>query len=113
MPFLRRCNLVLALLAGLPVPGRIEAQMKASGTAAPAGFEEISELRKKELLFPISGSVVYHLKDTFNEARPGHRIHHALDIPALCGTPVLSVDSGKVTPKSASTPRGSFTARAR
>ena len=80
------------------------AQVKASGIPVKSSTnstksenrEWISELRAMDLVFPVPGIQVEHLKDTFDEARDGHRVHHALDIPALRGTPVLSVDSGRI-----------------
>jgi len=56
-----------------------------------------AELTAKRLLFPVAGQTSSRgLKDTFTEARDANRIHHALDIPAKRGTPVLATENGRV-----------------
>jgi peptidoglycan LD-endopeptidase LytH len=96
MCILRRRNLACGL-AIIALTGRADAQMKASGSAATVIPDSaVVELRRKDLLFPIAGQTAGHLKDTFNQPRPGQRKHNALDIPAPRGAAVLSVDSGQV-----------------
>ncbi|HUP89719.1 MAG TPA: M23 family metallopeptidase, partial [Longimicrobiales bacterium] len=68
--------------------------IKAAGS--PASDSPIAELRARVLLFPVPGISFQRLIDTFAEPRSGNRVHHALDIPAPRGTPVLSVQSGRV-----------------
>ena len=54
-------------------------------------------LSAKNLLIPLANVVPSQLHDTFNQARSESRQHHALDIAAPQGTPVLSTTDGVVT----------------
>lgn len=56
--------------------------------------EELGQLASN-LIVPVAGVQPKDLLDTFDEAR-GSRRHHALDIPAPRGTPVLSATAGRV-----------------
>jgi len=72
------------------------AQLKASGEPAPRTTElRLTELRRKNLLFPGAGTTLDPIQNNFDESRGSH-VHHAMDIPAPRGTPVLSADSGRV-----------------
>jgi peptidoglycan LD-endopeptidase LytH len=63
---------------------------------APAG-EPQPELRAHSLLLPVQGVQPAALVDTFGTARGGgSRAHHALDIMAPRGTPVLAVEDGRI-----------------
>ena len=84
---------MLGLLTGA-LPATAFAQIKSA--KAPPKDDLIVVLRAKDLLFPVPGVDFNKLTDTFNEARGSKRVHHALDIPAPRGTPILSVDSGRV-----------------
>lgn len=63
---------------------------------APAA-EPQPELRERSLLIPVQGVERAALRDTFGAARSGgRRVHHALDIMAPRGTPVLAVEDGRI-----------------
>ncbi|HET7456291.1 MAG TPA: M23 family metallopeptidase [Gemmatimonadaceae bacterium] len=64
-----------------------------SGEVVPTDAE-LSALHA-ELAMPLPNVSAADLPDTFLEAR-GSRVHHALDIPAPRGTPVLSAAPGRV-----------------
>jgi murein DD-endopeptidase MepM/ murein hydrolase activator NlpD len=54
-------------------------------------------LRAHGLIIPVQGVPAAALVDTFNAARGGGtRAHHALDIMAPRGTPVLAVEAGRI-----------------
>jgi peptidoglycan LD-endopeptidase LytH len=54
-------------------------------------------LRSRGLMVPVLGVTPDRLSDSFNDARSdGERVHHAIDILAPRGTPVLSADSGSI-----------------
>src|SRR5262245_17848915 len=54
-------------------------------------------LRDRRLMVPVVGVAPANIQDTFNAPRDGGaRRHHALDIFAPVGTPVLSADDGMV-----------------
>ena len=55
---------------------------------------ELAELHA-EMAMPLAGIRAADLPDTFLESRGDH-VHHALDIPAPRGTPVLSATPGRV-----------------
>jgi peptidoglycan LD-endopeptidase LytH len=73
-----------ALTAAIPLP------------TAPAE-SDVAYLRSRKLLIPVVGVRPHQLPNTFDEARAGGaRRHDAIDILAPRGTPVLSVDAGRV-----------------
>jgi murein DD-endopeptidase MepM/ murein hydrolase activator NlpD len=53
-------------------------------------------LRARRLIIPVAGVEPHHLHDDFNAARGGGRRHHAIDILAPYGTPVLAADDGYI-----------------
>src|SRR5687768_16974570 len=66
--------------------------------ALPAGVtrEDYEYLRRRELRLPVADVPFSRLRDTFDDARDGKRVHRAVDIMAPKGTPVLSTDAGKI-----------------
>jgi peptidoglycan LD-endopeptidase LytH len=80
--------------ASRPTP----ASAAAVARALPAGVtrEDYEYLLKRELRLPVADVPFSRLRDTFDDARDGKRVHRAVDIMAPKGTPVLSVDAGKI-----------------
>ncbi|MEM9554520.1 MAG: M23 family metallopeptidase [Acidobacteriota bacterium] len=69
---------------------------------APGGSSDIvylDELRRRRLTVPVEGVDEGDLYDSFDDPRSGGRIHHALDIMAPRGTPVLAADHGTIARK--------------
>lgn len=77
--------LLLTACGGRPAP-----------STAPRLSADAAYLRRKELMVPVHGVAPNQLQDTYNAMRSGGRRHHALDIMARRGTPVLSADDGVV-----------------
>ena len=76
--------------------GVIEA-MPDEPEATSSAIEPQPELRERSLLIPVQGVAPAALRDNFNDARGGGlRVHHALDIMAARGTPVLAVEDGRI-----------------
>jgi peptidoglycan LD-endopeptidase LytH len=81
----------------------------AAVTAADAGPSRTfgsaveAELAAHDLILPVAGVSPDHLEDSFNAPREGGREHHAIDIMAPRGTPVLAADNGRVLRVSSNT----------
>lgn len=61
------------------------------------GTPKLSHLsRIGQLLIPVEGVRAERLRDTYTEGRSGGRTHHAIDIHAPRGTPVLAAAPGKI-----------------
>jgi len=83
-------RVILALRSGtIGAPEEPEA-------VAPASVPD-ADLRGRSLLIPVQGVQPGALSDTFDDSRAGGaRVHHALDILAPRGTPVLAAEAGRV-----------------
>jgi peptidoglycan LD-endopeptidase LytH len=76
--------------------GLVQAFPDEPEATAPAALPQ-SDLRERTLLIPVQGVRAAALTDTFSASRGGGaRVHHALDIMAARGTPVLAVEDGTV-----------------
>jgi murein DD-endopeptidase MepM/ murein hydrolase activator NlpD len=78
-----------AVAALAPTPAPVPA-----GPADPLA-SEYDRLRERQLLLPVDGYDPRQLRDSFHEARVGHR-HEAIDLLAPRGTPVRAADAGTV-----------------
>ena len=71
-------------------PGAASSAIAEPAQAGPIPSSEDS------LAIPVSGVERRQLRDHFNDRRGGGRPHHAIDIMASRGTPVVAVDDGKI-----------------
>jgi murein DD-endopeptidase MepM/ murein hydrolase activator NlpD len=85
-----------------PIPGdSTDALLTPRSLAVPAdvpaqpSLSDFDRLRARELLLPVQGFDLAHLRDNFAEKR-GARVHEAIDLASPRGTPVLAVDDGIV-----------------
>jgi murein DD-endopeptidase MepM/ murein hydrolase activator NlpD len=85
-------------LAALAAPSRTEAQSRQLlGTPSVISRLERSEPREAgRLLVPVMGVRPEQLRDTYRQSRSEGRTHHAIDIHAPRGTPVLAVANARV-----------------
>ncbi len=76
-------------------------------TAAPSRYSLATvadaTLASHDLLLPVAGVSPDQLQDSFDVPREGNRFHHAIDIMAPRGTPVLAADDGRVLRVSSNT----------
>lgn len=89
-----------------PIPERAPVIVSTKPTAGmapirasvPSALTEdvVLHLQSRELMVPVAGVPRARIGDTFLAKRSAGRVHHALDIMAPKGTPVLSADDGRV-----------------
>jgi murein DD-endopeptidase MepM/ murein hydrolase activator NlpD len=69
---------------------------KADSKPASLPPDELAHLFAAEFPLPLAHFSREKLRDSFNASRGRHRRHHAIDLPAVRGTPVLAVVDGYV-----------------
>jgi peptidoglycan LD-endopeptidase LytH len=75
-----------------PVPAIVVAADPSASSAA----DDAEYLKLRHILMPVAGADISRVDDTFNDGRDGDRTHHAIDILAPRGTPILSADDGRI-----------------
>ncbi|GEM_PF-239796 len=104
-PFLIAAALVAGCAGHRPPAVRPAPAARAPSTAPPPAAAhaptpgspaEHAYLASLELMVPVAGVRPSQLRDSYDEPRGGGRTHRAIDILAPRGTPVLSVDDGRV-----------------
>jgi peptidoglycan LD-endopeptidase LytH len=104
-------SLAPAVVPGPGGPQVASAPAVASETAAPAAprlalaaaSSVNATLFAHDLELPVAGVSPDELRDSFDSPREGGRVHHAIDIMAPRGTPVLAADDGRVLRLSSNT----------
>ncbi|HEX8210017.1 MAG TPA: M23 family metallopeptidase [Longimicrobium sp.] len=81
---------IAAMLLALP------AAAQGTHTFASSIGDPADELRARRLLIPVEGVTAAQLRDTYNSARSGGRVHDAIDIHAPRGTPVRATADGTI-----------------
>ncbi len=62
----------------------------------PDDRADLSRLRARGLVLPLSGLSAAQLSDNYTHARASGAAHEALDIMAARGTPVVAIDDGRI-----------------
>lgn len=98
-----------------PVPGSVASangphhHVEPAGAPAAAPADATAVARLSSILFPVPGVDSTRLDDSFDEPRDGGaRRHSAIDIMAPRGTPVLSVEDGRIL-RLSKNPKGGIT----
>jgi murein DD-endopeptidase MepM/ murein hydrolase activator NlpD len=103
--------LVLAIADAVAAPTTANAALAVNSRnptipADPYDSSDLSRLRGRSLILPITGVSAAQLSDTYAQARAVGAAHEALDIMAPRGTPVLAVEDGRVAKLFLSKPGG-------
>ena len=61
-----------------------------------SSMSDVEYMVARGILLPVAGADIARVPDSFYEPRDTYRIHHALDIFAPRGTPIISADDGVV-----------------
>ncbi len=88
---------------GDAVPAASTAGRQEGPRLALAAAAADATLLSHDLTLPVAGISVDALQDSFDALREGGRVHHAIDIMAPRGTPVLAADDGRVLRLSSNT----------
>jgi murein DD-endopeptidase MepM/ murein hydrolase activator NlpD len=84
---------IAATLLALPAPAAAQGMHTFASSVAA---DPTDELRARHLLIPVEGITAEQLRDTYNSARSGGRVHDAIDIHAPRGTPVRATADGTI-----------------
>lgn len=86
-----------------PTPAPSQAGVAVSTEASASAAIGMAELRSRHIILPVA-TVTGPIDDSFDAERDdGGRTHHAIDIMAPRGTPILSADDGRVLRMSSNT----------